>query len=141
MKTSFPKPAEPLWYVVDAADQPVGRLATRLAVILRGKHKASFVPHLPCGDHVIVINAEKIRFTGSKMEKKKYYHHTGYFGGLKEIPVKKMLEDKPEQIITFAVKGMLPKNAMREHLMKRLHVYTGAEHDHAAQKPEPLPKS
>lgn len=138
MKTSFPKPAEDKWFLVDAADQPVGRIAAGIATRLRGKHKASFVPHIPCGDHIVVINAEKVKFTGNKMENKKYYRHTGYFGGLKETTVKDMFEKKPTEVIRLAVRGMLPKNKTRDHLMMRLFIYTGTEHKHGAQQPEPL---
>ncbi len=138
MKTSFPKPAEPAWFVIDASETTVGRLASRVATVLRGKHKASFVPHAPCGDHVIVINASSAKFTGSKPVKKTYYRHTGYFGGLKETPVERMIERKPEEVIRLAVKGMLPKNAMREKLLKRLHVYRDAAHTHEPQKPVSL---
>ncbi len=139
MKTSFPKPADPLWYIVDAKDQSLGRLSARIAMVIRGKHKAAFVPHLPAGDHVVVINAAAIKLTGNKPTQKTYYRHTGYFGGLKETPVERMLDETPEKVIELAVKGMLPKNPMRDHLLKRLHVFAGEKHDHEAQSPEPLP--
>ncbi|MBP9773183.1 MAG: 50S ribosomal protein L13 [Candidatus Peribacteraceae bacterium] len=140
MKTSFPKPsAQSAWYVVDAKDQVLGRLCSRIATVMRGKDKASFVPHLICGAHVIVLNADKIKLSGAKLEQKKYYRHTGYFGGLKETSVERMLDEKPENVVRLAVKGMLPKNLTREHLLKRLHIYTGTEHKHTAQNPLPLP--
>ncbi len=140
MKTSFPKPpAQSAWYVVDAKDQVLGRLCSRIATVMRGKDKASFVPHLISGAHVIVLNADKIKLSGAKMEQKKYYRHTGYFGGLKETSVERMLDEKPENVVRLAVKGMLPKNLTREHLLKRLHIYTGTEHKHTAQNPLPLP--
>ncbi len=140
MKTSFPKPsAQPLWYVVDATDQVLGRLSVKIANVIHGKDTPSFVPHLPCGAHVIVLNATKFKLTGNKREQKSYFRHTGYFGGLKETAVEDMLEKKPEKVLTLAVKGMLPKNAMRERLLKRLHVIAGAEHPYGAQKPIPFP--
>jgi large subunit ribosomal protein L13 len=139
MKTSFPKPATPNWFVVDAADKVLGRLSADIAMVLRGRHKASFVPMWRCGDHVVVINADKIKLTGRKIEQKSYFRHTGWFGSLRETSVKHMLEDNPTKVITLAVKGMLPKNATREHTLKQLHVYAGAEHKHEAQNPSPFP--
>lgn len=140
MKTSFPKPsATPEWFIVDATDQVLGRLSARIATVMRGKHSPKFVPHWPTGGHVIVINADKIKVTGAKKEQKTYYHHTGYFGGLKEMSMQRMMDTKPENVIELAVKGMLPKNATRQHTLKRLHVYTGSEHKHTAQNPLPLP--
>ncbi len=138
MKTSYPLPAEPSWFIVDASQATVGRVASKVASVLRGKHKATFVPHLPCGDHVIVINAAQAKFTGTKPEKKQYFRHTGYFGGLKATPVERMLEKKPDEVIRLAIKGMLPKNAMRDKLLKRLHIYADATHTHEPQKPAPL---
>lgn len=139
MKTSFPKPAEPKWHLVDASEYTVGRLAARLATILRGKHKASFVPHLMSGDHVVVVNAERVKLTGAKETDKTYYRHTGYFGHLRETKAERMREERPTQIIRLAVKGMLPKNPTRERLLKRLHVYVGEEHDQKTHNPVPLP--
>ncbi len=139
MKTSFPKPAKPNWFVVDASDKVLGRLSAEIAIVLRGRHKSSFVPMWRCGDHVVVINADKIKLTGRKIEQKSYFRHTGWFGSLRETSVKHMLEDNPTKVITLAVKGMLPKNATREHTLKQLHVYAGAEHKHEAQNPSPFP--
>lgn len=139
MKTSYPKPARPDWYTVDATGQVLGRLSVRIADAIRGKDKPGYVPHQPCGAHIIVLNADKIKLSGAKIEQKMYYRHTGYFGGLKETSVKRMMEEDPTKIIHLSVKGMLPKNAMRERQLKRLHIYTGTEHEHAAQKPVPLP--
>lgn len=128
-----------MWYVVDASGQSVGRLAARIATVLRGKHKPSFVPHLLSGDHVIVINAKDVKLTGRKMDQKVYYHHTGYFGGLKQESAKEVFEEKPEHIILTAVRGMLPRNTLRDRTMKRFHVFAGAEHTHATHNPVPLP--
>ena len=139
MKTSFPKPAAPVWYVLDASDQVLGRLATEVANVLRGRHKPSYVPHLRSGDHVIIINAEKIRVTGAKVEQKSYFRHAGYLGHLRETSLKDVMAKDPSMAITHAVKGMLPKNATRQHTMKQLHVFTGGTHDHEAQKPVPFP--
>ncbi len=138
MKTRFAKKdeVERKWYVVDAADQVLGRLATRIAVYLRGKHKPQFTPNVDAGDFVIVVNAEKVKLTGNKLEDKVYYHHTGYPGGIKAETAKSRLERKPELIIEKAVKGMLPKNRLGRALVKKLKVYKGSEHPHAAQKPE-----
>ncbi len=140
MKTYMAKKGEVerKWYIIDASGKIVGRLATKIATILRGKHKPEFTPHVDTGDFVIVVNAEKIKFTGKKFENKKYYKHTGYIGGLKETTAKEMLEKKPEEIIIQAVKGMLPKNRMRKKLLKKLRVYKGEEHPHQAQQPEIL---
>jgi len=139
MKTSFPKPATPSWFVVDASDKVLGRLSADIAMVLRGRNKASFVPMWRCGDHVIVINCEKIKLTGSKMEQKSYFRHTGFFGSLRETSVKHMLKDDPTKVLRLAVKGMLPKNATREHTLKQLHIYAGTEHKHIAQNPSPFP--
>ena len=140
MKTYMAKKGEVerKWYVIDASDKIVGRLATKIATILRGKHKPVYTPHVDTGDFVIVVNAEKIKFTGTKLEKKIYYKHTGYIGGLKETTAKKMLEKKPEEIIRLAVKGMLPKGRLGRKLLKKLKVYRGSEHPHQAQQPEKL---
>ncbi len=126
------------WYVVDAADKTLGRLASEIATILRGKNKPTFTPNVDTGDYIIVENAEKIAVTGKKLDQKVYTHHSGYIGGLKTITLKKMLETKPEEVVKHAVKGMLPKNALGRKMFSKLHVYAGPEHDHAAQKPEVL---
>jgi large subunit ribosomal protein L13 len=124
------------WVLVDAADQVLGRLSSVVAMILRGKHKPDFTPHVDCGDYVIVINAEKIRLTGNKRDQKYYIHHTGYPGGQRKVPFLKLQAKKPEAVIEKAVKGMLPKNRLGSELFRNLHVYTGNEHPHEAQKPE-----
>ena len=126
------------WYVVDAEGQTLGRLASEVAKVLRGKNKAVFTPHEDTGDYVIVINAEKITVTGKKMDQKIYYHHSDYVGGMKETTLKEKLAKKPEQVIELAVKGMLPKGPLGRQMYTKLHVYAGPEHNHAAQKPEVL---
>lgn len=126
------------WYVVDATDKTLGRLATEIATVLRGKNKPIYTPHVDTGDYVIVVNAEKVKVTGKKLDQKLYTHHTGYIGGLKQVTLKKMLETKPEQVIAHAVKGMLPKNNLGREIFRKLHVYAGPDHKHAAQKPEVL---
>jgi large subunit ribosomal protein L13 len=126
------------WYVVDAAGKPLGRLASQIASVLRGKHKPTFTPHVECGDCVIVINCEKVMLTGKKAEKKVYVHHTGYIGGIKERPFKYVLGREPEFIIYHAVKGMLPRTILGRKMLKNLRVFKGPEHDHQAQKPERL---
>ena len=126
------------WYVVDAAGIPLGRLATKVASVLRGKHKPTFTPNVDTGDFVIVINTDKVVLTGKKLENKFYRYHTGYIGGLKEISYKKMIAEKSDLAVYEAVKGMLPKNALGRATLKKLKVYKGAEHNHAAQKPEEL---
>ena len=126
------------WYVVDAAGLPLGRLATRVAAVLRGKHKPTYTPNVDCGDFVIVINTDQVVLTGKKAENKYYRYHTGYIGGLKEIPYKKMMEEKSDLAVYEAVKGMLPKNSLGRTMLKKLRVYKGADHNHAAQKPEQL---
>ena len=140
MKSYISKPAEvnKKWFVVDAEGKTLGRLSTEIASVLRGKHKVTFTPHVDGGDFVVVLNAEKIVVTGKKAEQKVYRHHTGWIGNLKEISYKRMLEEKPEEIITAAVRGMLPKNKLRSPMMTRLKVYAGNEHPHAAQKLEAL---
>lgn len=140
MKTYMAKPGEVerKWYVVDAADQVLGRLASKIARVLRGKHKPTFTPHVDTGDFVIVINAEKVRLTGNKLKDKKYRWHTGYPGGLKEMSYEKLLEKKPEEAVRSAVKGMLPHNKLGRQLLKKLKVYSGPEHPHQAQQPEEL---
>jgi len=137
VKTYYAKPGEVEreWLLVDAADQVLGRLATRVAEILKGKTKPSYTPHVDVGDFVVVINAEKIRVTGNKAADKKYYSHSGYPGGLKEVPFAKMLEKHPERIIEKAVKGMLPKTTLGRAMGKKLKVYAGPEHPHGAQNP------
>lgn len=126
------------WYVVDAEGEVVGRLATRIASVLRGKNKPDFTPHVDTGDYVIVLNADKIRFTGSKMDVKEYQRFSGYPGGLKRRTAKEMLVKKPEMILEHAVKGMLPKSKLGRAQVKKLFLYTGATHPHVAQKPEPF---
>jgi len=126
------------WYVVDAEGQTLGRLASQVAAILRGKHKPTYTPFIDTGDHVIVINAEKVRLTGKKSEQKVYYHHTGYIGGLKSTSFARMISSKPEQVVEIAVKGMLPKNTLGRAMARKLKVYRGPEHPHAAQQPQPL---
>ena len=126
------------WYVVDATDKTLGRLASEIATILRGKNKPMYAPNIDAGDYVIVINAEKGAVTGKKFYQKVYPHHSGYVGGLKTITLKKQLEKKPEEVLKHAVKGMLPKNALGRKMFSKLHVYAGPEHAHAAQKPEVL---
>lgn len=126
------------WFVVDAEDQTLGRLASRIAQILRGKHKPIYTPHLDTGDYVVVVNAEKVRLTGRKIDQKRYYRHSGYPGGLKETPVRKMLDTHPERVVEYAVWGMMPKGKLGRHMVKKLHVYAGGEHPHSAQQPRPL---
>jgi large subunit ribosomal protein L13 len=140
--TQSAKPAEVerRWYVVDATDQVLGRLATRLATVLRGKHKAIFTPHVDTGDFVVVVNAARVRLTGNKREAKTYYRHTGWPGGLKSTTAAKVLGGAhPERVLESAVRGMLPKNHLGRQMFSKLKVYAGAEHPHAAQKPEVLP--
>jgi len=128
------------WWVVDASGQPLGRLASRVAQVLRGKHKPTFTPHLNGGDGVIVINAEQVKLTGRKVEQKRYFRHTGYMGHERFTPVKKMLDQRPERVIERAVWGMLPKTTLsRQHVKQMLKVYAGPTHPHAAQQPQPLP--
>ncbi len=140
MKTYMAKAeaVERKWYVVDAAGVPLGRLASRVASVLRGKNKPTFTPNVDCGDFVIIINTDKAVLTGKKLENKFYRYHTGYIGGLKEISYKKMMEEKSDLAVYEAVKGMLPKNSLGRTMLKKLKVYKGAEHNHAAQKPEEL---
>ncbi|MDO5541144.1 MAG: 50S ribosomal protein L13 [Eubacteriales bacterium] len=140
MKTFMASPStiERKWYVVDATGYTLGRLASEVAKILRGKNKPTFTPHIDTGDYVIVTNAQNIKVTGKKLDQKIYYHHSEYVGGMKETTLREMLDKKPEKVIELAVKGMLPKGPLGRQMMTKLHVYTGAEHDHAAQKPETL---
>ena len=126
------------WYVVDAAGQTLGRLSSEIAKVLRGKNKPIFTPHIDTGDYVIVVNAEKIKTTGKKLDQKIYYSHSDYPGGMRETTLREMIEKKPSDVITLAVKGMLPKGPLGRSMLKKLHVYAGAEHPHAAQKPEEL---
>jgi large subunit ribosomal protein L13 len=141
MKKTFsakPETVKRDWFIVDAQDAVLGRLATQIANRLRGKHKPEYTPHVDTGDCIIVINAEKVRVTGRKSQQKNYYHHSGYPGGLKVIPFNKMMTEKPERIIEIAVKGMLPKGALGRAMFRKLKVYTGSEHKHTAQQPIPL---
>ena len=140
MKTFMASPAtiDRKWYVVDATDMTLGRLASEVAKVLRGKNKPIFTPHMDTGDYVIVINAEKIKVTGKKMDQKIYYRHSDYVGGMKETTLKEKLAKKPEEVIELAVKGMLPKGPLGRQMYKKLFVYAGPDHKHAAQKPEAL---
>ncbi|MFT4980156.1 MAG: large subunit ribosomal protein L13 [Myxococcota bacterium] len=142
MNTTITKPQEVQhgWYVIDAEGQTLGRLATRIATALRGKHKPTFNQHLDCGDYVVVLNAEKIVLSGKKLDNKHYYRYSGHPGGLKATSARTMLEKHPERVITFAVKGMLPKNRLARQVLKKLRVYAGAEHPHAGQDPQPFPE-
>ena len=126
------------WYIVDAEGQTVGRLASQVASVLRGKNKPIYTPHVDCGDHVIIINAEKAVFTGKKLDQKIYRKHSGYAGGMKETTAREMLNNHPERVIMYAVKGMLPKNSLGRQMLTKLRVYAGVEHNHEAQKPEEL---
>ena len=140
MKTFMASPAtiERKWYVVDAEGQTLGRLASEVAKVLRGKNKPIFTPHVDTGDYVIVVNASKIKVTGKKMDQKIYYNHSDYVGGMRETTLREMMAKKPEKVVELAVKGMLPKGPLGRSMMTKLHVYAGAEHPHAAQKPEML---
>ena len=140
MKTFIPKVEDVYrdWWIVDAADQTVGRLATRIASTLRGKDKPHFTPHMDIGDFVVVINCEKVKFSGNKMDDKKYYTHSAHVGSLKTYTAKQLIAENPEKVITEAVKGMLPKNKLARQLLKKLKVYSGSEHPHAAQKPQAM---
>ena len=140
MKTFMASPAtiDRKWYVVDATDMTLGRLCSEVAKVLRGKNKAIFTPHIDTGDYVIVINAEKIKVTGKKMDQKVYRRHSDYVGGMKEATLREKLDKKPEEVIELAVKGMLPKGPLGREMYTKLHVYAGPEHQHAAQKPEVL---
>ena len=133
-----PDKIERKWYVVDAEGCTLGRLASEVASVLRGKNKPVFTPHVDTGDYVIVINAEKIKVTGKKLDQKIYYSHSYYVGGMKETTLREMMNKKPEKVIELAVKGMLPKGPLGRQMIKKLHVYAGAEHGHEAQKPEVL---
>lgn len=133
-----PSTVERKWYVVDAEGKTLGRLASEVANVLRGKNKPTYTPHIDTGDYAIVVNAEKIQVTGKKLDQKIYYHHSEYVGGMKEATLREMMQKKPEFVITHAVKGMLPKGPLGRQMLKKLHVYAGPEHNHAAQKPETL---
>lgn len=140
MRTYTPKAGEieRRWWLVDAADKPLGRLATEIARVLRGKHKPMYTPHLDTGDHVVVVNAERVRLTGRKADQKTYFRHSGYMGGEQHIPFRRMLASHPERIIELAVKGMLPKNALGREMRSKLKVYAGPAHPHQGQQPAPL---
>ncbi|AHM55525.1 50S ribosomal protein L13 [Peptoclostridium acidaminophilum DSM 3953] len=140
MKSYVAKPSEVQrkWYVVDAKGKTLGRLTSQIAMVLMGKNKPTYTPHVDGGDFVIVLNAGEVKLTGKKLDQKLYRYHTGYVGNLQEIPYRRMMAEKPEEVIMHAVKGMLPKNKLRSRMMTRLRVYTGSVHDHEAQKPEAL---
>jgi large subunit ribosomal protein L13 len=140
MTTVSAKPAEVRreWFVVDAEGKTLGRLATEIASRLKGKHKPIYTPHVDTGDYIVVVNAEKVRVTGNKMKDKMYHHHTGYIGNLKSINLEKLLTKAPERVIETAVRGMLPRNPLGRAMFKKLKVYAGPEHQHAAQQPQPL---
>ena len=133
-----PAKVERKWYVVDATGYTLGRLASEVAKVLRGKNKPIFTPHIDTGDYVIIVNAEKIKVTGKQLDQKIYYHHSDYVGGMKETTLREMLAKKPEKVVELAVKGMLPKGPLGREMFTKLHVYAGAEHPHTAQKPEVL---
>lgn len=134
-----PAEVEHAWFVVDADGEILGRLATRIAEALRGKGKPFYTPHVDCGDYVVVVNCERIRVTGNKLEQKLYRHHSGYHGGLRERTLAEQLERNPQEVIRHAVKGMLPKNSLGAAQLRKLKIYTGGDHPHAAQDPRPLP--
>ena len=136
--TPTPETIDRQWYLLDADSQMLGRLASQIAHRLRGKHKPEFAPHMDNGDFIVVVNCDKIRVTGGKLQKKKYYSHSGWVGGLKEITLEKQLAAKPEEVLRHAVRGMLPKNRLGRAMLKKLKIYAGAEHPHAAQAPQPL---
>ena len=140
MKTYVAKEKEvgKKWFLIDAKDKVLGRLATQIAVRLRGKHKPLFTPHADTGDFVVVVNADKVVMTGRKWSNKKYYRHSGYTGGLKEITAEKLIQKKPEDVLKFAVRGMLPKNSLGRRQLKKLKIYAGPDHPHQAQQPENL---
>ncbi len=140
MKTFMASPAtiDRKWYVVDATDMTLGRLASEVAKVLRGKHKPIFTPHMDTGDYVIIVNAEKVKVTGKKLDQKIYYHHSDYVGGMKETTLREMLQKHPERVVEHAVKGMLPKGPLGRQMYTKLYVYAGPEHKQAAQKPEVL---
>lgn len=135
---AHPDKIERKWYVVDAEGKTLGRLASEVAKVLRGKNKPVFTPHVDTGDYVIIVNAEKVSVTGKKLDQKIYYHHSDYVGGMKETTLREMMAKKPEKVLELAVKGMLPKGPLGRSMIKKLHVYAGPEHNNAAQKPEVL---
>lgn len=141
MRTYTPRPAdvEPKWYVVDAEDMILGRLSTKVAHVLRGKHKPTFAPHIDVGDFVIVVNADKVRLTGRKGEQKMAHRHSGFPGSLKSVPFARLLAERPEALVERSVRGMLPRNTIGRAQLRKLKVYAGPDHPHAAQKPAPLP--
>ena len=136
--TAKPETVVQDWYLVDATDKVLGRLATQIATRLRGKHKPEYTPHVDTGDHIVIVNAAKIRVTGDKMNQKKYYRHTGYPGGIKETVLSDELENNPERVIERAVKGMLPKNSLGRTMFRKLRVFAGPDHSHQAQQPKAL---
>ena len=139
MSTTLAKPAEMAdrkWYVIDAAGKPLGRVAAKAAVILRGKNKTTFTPNVDCGDHVIIINCDEAVLTGKKLEQKYYRRHSGWIGGLKETKYRLLMQEKPEVAVRVAVRGMMPRNIVTKDSLKRLHIYAGEQHEHQAQKPE-----
>ncbi len=140
MGTYFAKPAEVVrkWYLVDADGKTLGRLASRVAILLRGKHKPTFTPHVDTGDHVVIINADKVHLTGDKLKTKTYIHHTGYPGGLKSISAEHLRAKKPTELLARAIKGMLPKNSLGKQMARKLKVYSGGGHPHQAQRPEAI---
>ncbi len=142
-RTPAAKPAEVQreWYIIDAQDLVLGRLSTRVATVLRGKHKPSWSPHVDCGDYVIVVNADRVKLTGNKLDAKRYYRYSGHFGGLKSRTAAQTLDENPEHVIRHSVKGMLPKNRLGRSVLKKLKIYPGAEHPHAAQQPKPFPSN
>ena len=140
MKTVFARPATVRgdWFVVNASGKTLGRLASGIALRLKGKHKADYSPHVDMGDHIIVLNAEKVAVTGNKLDDKLYWHHTGHLGGIKNIALGKLLKEHPERALQFAIKGMLPKTTLGRAMFRKLHVFAGDKHPHAAQQPKPL---
>lgn len=140
MRTFVTKPreVERQWFVIDAEGQTLGRISSKIATLLRGKHKPIYSPSVDCGDYVVVINADKIHVTGQRMDQKVYYRHSGYVGGLKEITLRRQLETRPERVIQAAVRGMLPKNALGRKIIRKLKVYAGPDHPHDAQQPQPM---
>jgi large subunit ribosomal protein L13 len=140
MATVFAKPGAVRgdWFVVDASGKTLGRLASQIATRLKGKHKPNYSPHVDMGDHIVVVHAEKIRVTGRKLTDKIYYHHTGHIGGIRSIALNKLLDEHPERALQFAIKGMLPKNTLGRSMLRKLHVFAGGKHPHAAQQPQPL---
>ena len=139
-KTYMAKPEDikEKWYIVDATDMVLGRLASNVANVLRGKNKPTYTPNVDCGDHVVIVNCAKVRLTCKKLEKKVHFHHSGYIGGLKEVQYKKLMAEKPERAVMYAIKGMLPKNSLGRDQLTKVRCYAGAEHNQAAQKPEEL---